>query len=89
MTAEERLKQETKRTLQIVPNSPLHEAVISAMKKYAVEYHRAELKKLRVTDVSESVCELDALKDGYCENYRCKADCIGCDFYKQNVHITD
>ena len=47
---------------------------------------QTQTKQLQQADVSVSVCELDALKDGYCENYRCKADCIGCDFWKQNVH---
>jgi hypothetical protein len=31
--------------------------IIMAMEKYAKLYHETELKKLRVTDVSVSVCE--------------------------------
>jgi hypothetical protein len=56
------------------------------VKKMLVDFAEDQVKLYSQTPVSVSVCELDALKDGYCENYRCKADCIGCDFYKQNVH---
>jgi hypothetical protein len=48
----------------------------------AIDYALIELKKLRLGNVSESFCKLNAYKDGYCNNYRCKAECNDCDFNK-------
>jgi hypothetical protein len=42
-----------------------------------------ELSKLHQPTVIKSVCELDALNGDYCENYRCKAECDKCDFWRQ------
>jgi hypothetical protein len=39
--------------------------IVDYVKKYAKEYHESELKKLRVTDVSVSVCD--------CGNYSVEA----------------
>jgi hypothetical protein len=39
--------------------------------------------KLHQPTVIKAVCELDALNGDYCENYRCKAECDKCDFWRQ------
>lgn len=55
---------------------------LAAIDQKEIERLNKELKKVNVTlgNVSVSFCKIGAYKDGYCENYRNEADCMGCDF---------
>lgn len=59
-TAEEILKQATVKTLNINEGSPLHNAVISAMKEYATEAVKEALEK-----ASENLSY--SYKEGFCD----------------------
>ena len=51
-------------------------------------YAHNQVKKFRLGAVIKNevaVCELNALNGDYCENYRSKAECSRCDFWKQTV----
>jgi hypothetical protein len=48
--------------------------IIMAMEKYAKLYHETELKKLRVTDVSVSVCD----SEWHESNIQHFGECIAC-----------
>lgn len=57
-TKEEILKEETKRTLNIVEGSPLHDAIMLAMDIYA----KQELSKLHQPTVMDIVCNSPCCK---------------------------
>jgi hypothetical protein len=62
------------------PNAIIDEPYRKVRMNTLIQQIESEFKILNLSFVSVSVCKLGAFKDGYCENYRCAADCDGCDF---------